>query len=225
MERYVSEWIRLKLVRMNGNSLQPIKPLSEIIKHLNKEVRVNYGCKVTSLEEKNESVEITVKNQNSINKYQYDRVIIALPIEQAIDICNPLGLEIYGMSDSTWVVWGPSDKIERIPENWESYYHAYGSGVMEIRIRNHEIIADHNFSSRDMVDLVTEKLGVPSSNWQAHYWKYSIPIEGPGEIIHTERVSIIGDGFSQPLGTVGGAIESSGRVVSEIHLRKLNFKD
>ena len=37
------------------------------------------------------------------------------------------------------------------------------------------------------------------------------------------RRNIIGDGFGQPLGTVGGAIESSGRVVSEIHLSKLNF--
>ena len=43
---------------------------------------------------------------DEINKYQYDRVIVALPIEQAIDICNPLGLEINGVSDSTWVVWG-----------------------------------------------------------------------------------------------------------------------
>ena len=224
MERYVSEWTRLKLVRMDGNSLVPIKPLSEIIKHLNKEVGVNYGCKVTSLEEKNESVEITVKNQDSINKYQYDRVIVALPIEQAIDICNPLGLEINGVSDSIWVAWGPSDKIDLIPENWESYYHTSGSGVMEIRIRNDEIISDDKLNSRDVVDFVTDKLGVDSSNWQAHYWKYAIPVEGPGEIIHTSRVSIIGDGFGQPLGTVGGAIESSGRVVSEIHLMKLNFK-
>ena len=66
MERYISEWVRLKLVRIDGNSLVPIKPLSEIIKHLNKEVEVNYGCKVTNLEERNESVEITVKNQDSI---------------------------------------------------------------------------------------------------------------------------------------------------------------
>lgn len=43
-----------------------------------------------------------------------------------------------------------------------------------------------------------------------------------GEIIHTKRVSIIGDGFARPLGTVGAAIESSGRVVSELHLKKLN---
>jgi hypothetical protein len=95
---------------------------------------------------------------------------------------------------------------------------------MEIRIRNDEIIGDDKMNSRDVVDLVTDKLGVKSSNWQAHYWKYAIPVEGPGEIIHTSRVSIIGDGFGQPLGTVGGAIESSGRVVSEIHLMKLNFK-
>ena len=95
--------------------------------------------------------------------------------------------------------------------------------MKEIRIRHHEIIRDDNLNSRDVVDFVTDKLGVDSSNWQAHYWKYAIPVEGPGEIIHTSRVSIIGDGFGQPLGTVGGAIESSGRVVSEIHLRKLNF--
>ena len=223
MDRYVSEWVRLKLVRKDGNSLVPIKPLSEIIKHLNKEVEVNYGCKVTSLEERNESVEITVKNQDEINKYQYDRVIVALPIEQAINICNPLGLEINGVSDSTWVVWGPSDKIDLIPGNWESYYHNSGSGVMEVRIRNDEIDVGDKLNSKQVIDFVTDKLGVDSSNWRAHYWKYAIPVDGPREILHTDRISIIGDCFGQPLGTVGGAIESSGRVVSEIHLSKLNF--
>jgi len=225
MKRYVSEWKRLKLIRMEGNSLLPIEPLSKIIKHLNKEVKVNYECKVTSVEENNESVEITVKGRNSINKYKYDRIIVALPIEQAIDICDSLALEIYGKSDSIWVVWGPSEKIEQIPEHWESYHHSNGEGVMEIRIKNDLIIGSDKLNSKSVVDFVTDKLGVSSSNWQAHYWKYANSVEGPEKIIHTRRVSIIGDSFGRPLGTVGGAIESSGRVVSEIHLRKLKSKN
>ena len=100
-------------------------------------------------------MEITVKNQDSINKYQYDRVIVALPVEQAIDICNPLGLEINGVSDSTWVAWGPSDKIDLIPENWESYYHNSGSGVMEIRIENDEIIGGEKLNPRYVVDFLS----------------------------------------------------------------------
>jgi hypothetical protein len=96
---------------------------------------------------------------------------------------------------------------------------------MEIRIKNDLIIGSDKLNSKSVVDFVTDKLGVSSSNWQAHYWKYANSVEGPEKIIHTRRVSIIGDSFGRPLGTVGGAIESSGRVVSEIHLRKLNFKN
>ena len=120
---------------------------------------------------------------------------------------------------------GASNEVEQIPENWESYYHDSISEVIEIRIKNDEIIGDIKLDSSTVVDYVTDKLGVSSSDWQAHYWKYAIPVEGPEEIIHTERVTIIGDAFGKPLGTVGGAIESSGRAVSDIHLRKLNYKD
>ena len=225
MERYVSEWIRLKLLKNESDTLFPVNSLSEIISHLNEGVKVNFGCKVTNLEEKNEFVEITVKNQNNINNYQYDRVIVALPVEQANEICDSLGLKICGFSESTWVVWGPSSEVKQIPENWESYYHHSNSGAIEIRIRNDEIIGDIRLDSSSVVDYVTDKLGVSSSDWQAHHWKYAIPVEGPEEIIHTERVTIIGDAFGKPLGTVGGAIESSGRAVSDIHLRKLNYKE
>jgi hypothetical protein len=222
LERYTAEWIRLNLVKMNKNSLIPIEPLNEIIKHLNKKVEVNYGCKVINLDEKDDSVEITVNNEDSLTKYHYDRVIVALPIEQAIDVCASLGLEFFGESASTWVVWGPSDKNHNIPEHWESYYHSSDSGILEIRIKNNDIFDGGKFDSQTIIHFVTNKLGVDSTNWQSHYWKFANSVEGPGEIIHTKRVSIIGDGFARPLGTVGAAIESSGRVVSELHLKKLN---
>jgi hypothetical protein len=222
LERYTAEWIRLNLVKMDKNSLIPIEPLNEIIKHLNKKVEVNYGCKVINLDEKDDSVEITVNNEDSLTKYHYDRVIVALPIEQAIDVCASLGLEFFGESASTWVVWGPSDKNHNIPENWESYYHSSDSGILEIRIKNNDIFDGGKFDSQTIIHFVTNKLGVDSTNWQSHYWKFANSVEGPGEIIHTKRVSIIGDGFARPLGTVGAAIESSGRVVSELHLKKLN---
>jgi len=221
LERYVAEWIRLDLVKMNEKSLTPNKSLNEIIKHLNENVEVNYGCKVISLDEQDDSVKITVDNKDSLRNYHYDRVIVALPIEQAIDICSSLELEIFGESDSTWVVWGPSDNNHNIPENWESYYHSIDSGILEIRIKNDDIFDGDKFDSQTIIDFITNKLGVDSTNWQAHYWKFAKSVEGPGEIIHTERVSVIGDGFGRPLGTVGASIESSGRVVSELHLEKL----
>ena len=220
-KRYVSEWIQLNLIRKNQNSLLPIESLSDIIKHLNKDVEVNYGCKVISIEEVNESVEIKVNDKDKVNRFQYDRVIVALPIEQAIDVCNSLRLEISGESNSTWVVWGPSDINQQVPDKWESYYHPNGTGILEIRIKNNKIYDGDKFDSSTVINFVTDELGVDSTDWQAHYWKYSDAVKGPGEIIHTRRVSIIGDGFGQPLGTVGAAIESSGRVVSDIHLRKI----
>ena len=220
-KRYVSEWIQLNLIRKNQNSLLPIESLSDIIKHLNKDVEVNYGCKVISIEEINDSVEIKVNDKDKVNRFQYDRVIVALPIEQAIDVCNSLRLEISGESNSTWVVWGPSDINQQVPDKWESYYHPNGTGILEIRIKNNKIYDGEKFDSSTVINFVTDELGVDSTDWQAHYWKYSDAVKGPGEIIHTRRVSIIGDGFGQPLGTVGAAIESSGRVVSEIHLRKI----
>lgn len=222
LERYIAEWIRLNLVKMDENSLIPIEPLNEIIKNLNKKVEVNYGCKVINLDEKDDSVEITINNKDSLTKYHYDRVIVALPIEQAIDVCASLDLEIFGESDSTWVIWGPSDKNHKIPENWESYYHSSDSEILEIRIKNDDVFDGNKFDSQTIIHFVTNKLGVDSTNWQSHYWKFANSVEGPGEIIHTKRVSIIGDGFARPLGTVGAAIESSGRVVSELHLKKLN---
>ena len=220
-KRYVSEWIQLNLIRKNQNSLLPIESLSDIIKHLNKDVEVNYGCKVISIEEINDSVEIKVNDKDKVNRFQYDRVIVALPIEQAIDVCNSLRLEISGESNSTWVVWGPSDINQQVPDKWESYYHPNGTGILEIRIKNNKIYDGDKFDSSTVINFVTDELGVDSTDWQAHYWKYSDAVKGPGEIIHTRRVSIIGDGFGQPLGTVGAAIESSGRVVSDIHLRKI----
>jgi hypothetical protein len=222
LERYTAEWIRLNLVKMDEKSLIPIEPLNEIIKHLNKKVEVNFGCKVINLDEKDDSVEITVNNEDSLTKYHYDRVIVALPIEQAIHVCSSLELDFFGKSDSIWVVWGPSDKNYNIPENWESYYHSSDSGILEVRIKNDDIFDGDKFDSQTIIHFVTNKLGVDSTNWQSHYWKFANSVEGPGEIIHTKRVSIIGDGFAQPLGTVGAAIESSGRVVSELHLKKLN---
>ncbi len=223
MERYVSEWIRLKLVSLEGDTLTPIRPFSEVIKHMNRNVEVNYECKVVSLDEKEDFVEITVANQNKISKYQYDRVFVALPIEQAIDVCDSLNLKFNGKSNSTWVVWGPSDKIDKVPEKWESYYHKTNDGVVEIRINSDSILELDLLNSQEIINIVTEELGVNSSNWQAHYWKYANSVEGPGETIHTRRISIIGDAFGQPLGKVGGAIESSGRAVSEIHLSQPNF--
>jgi len=221
LERYVAEWIRLELVKLDGNSLTPIRPLSDIIKHLNKEVEVNYRSKVISLEEGNESAEIAVEKDNSIIKYQYDRVIVALPIEQAIEVCRPLELKIDGKSDSCWVVWGPYNKNIQIPNEWEAYRHSNGSEILEIRIENDNLFDRNKTDSETVIDLVTDELGIDSINWRAHFWKYAKSVKGPGERIHTGRVTIIGDGFGLPIGTVGGALESSGRAVSEIHLRKL----
>ena len=69
--------------------------------------------------------------------------------------------------------------------------------------------------------MVTDKLGIPPEQWEAHRWRFGQAVEGPKKVIRKSLVSVIGDGFGQPIGTAGAAIDSAARAVSDLHLTRL----
>ena len=50
----------------------------------------------------------------------HDKVIVAVPVEQAMEIASWLGLEIMGQSYSKIVSWGPTEnKPQMVPEGYD----------------------------------------------------------------------------------------------------------
>ena len=98
MDRFVDEWARLGLVSREGDALIPHAPLPELLEHLSEGSSISLGSRVSGLELMEGGIRVTTESDGDGEVCRCDRVIVAVPVEQASEIASDLGIDIDGES-------------------------------------------------------------------------------------------------------------------------------
>ena len=217
MDRFVDEWVRLGLVRREGDSLIPNRPLPELLEHLSEGSSIYLNSKVSGLELMEGGIGVATENEGDSGTSRYDRVIVALPVEQAAEIASNLGIEIDGESIPSIVAWGFCDSIpEEVPEGYRIYDFGNSTTMVELSPEMSGQFIDHD--KRSLSKVITDSLGISDQGWKSHKWRYSRAASGPGSVVTKDGVSFIGDAFGHEIGSAGAALDSASRGVSNLHL-------
>ena len=86
MVRFTEEWARLGYVRNEGSSLVPLKPIPELLNHLSQGSDVHLSQEITHIDTTENGVRLTRDFQGEEEVSIHDKVIVAVPVEQAIVI-------------------------------------------------------------------------------------------------------------------------------------------
>ena len=217
MDRFVDEWARLGLVSREGGSLIPGAPLPELLKYLSEGSSVCLGTKVTGLELMEEGIRVTRESDGDGEIYRYDRVIVAVPVEQASEIASDLDIDIDGESIPSIVAWGFCDSIpEEVPEGFRIHDLGNSTTMVELSTEMSGQLIDHD--KRSLSKIITDKLGISGEGWKSHKWRYSRASSGPGSVVAKDGISFIGDAFGPEIGSAGASLDSASRAVSNLHL-------
>ena len=217
MDRFVDEWVRLGLVRREGDSLIPNRPLPELLEHLSEGSSIYLNSKVSGLELMEGGIGVATENEGDSGTSRYDRVIVALPVEQAAEIASNLDIEIDGESIPSIVAWGFCDSIpEEVPEGYRIYDFGNSTTMVELSPEMSGQFIDHDKGS--LSKIITDSLGISDRGWKSHKWRYSRAASGPGSVVTKDGVSFIGDAFGHEIGSAGAALDSASRGVSNLHL-------
>tara|TARA_B100001287_G_scaffold119550_1_gene100734 strand:+ start:4111 stop:6423 length:2313 start_codon:yes stop_codon:yes gene_type:complete len=217
MDRFVDEWARLGLVSREGGSLIPDAPLPELLKYLSEGSSVCLGTKVTGLELMEEGIRVTKESDGDGEIYRYDRVIVAVPVEQASEIASDLDIDIDGESIPSIVAWGFCDSIpEEVPEGFRIHDLGNSTTMVELSTEMSGQLIDHD--KRSLSKIITHKLGISGEGWKSHKWRYSRASSGPGSVVAKDGISFIGDAFGPEIGSAGASLDSASRAVSNLHL-------
>ena len=220
MDRFVDEWARLGLVSRKGDSLIPSAPLPELLEHLSEGSSVRLASRVSRLEDTEEGILVTTEADGDREVSRYDRVIVAVPVEQASEIANDLGIVIDGESVPSIVAWGFCDSTpEDVPEGFRIHDLGNSTTMVELSPEASGQLIDQN--KRSLSKIITDSMGIPGEGWKSHKWRYSRASSGPGSVVAKDGVSFIGDAFGHEVGTAGAALDSASRAVSNLHLSVL----
>ena len=217
MHRFVDEWTRLGLVRREGGSLVPRAPLPELLEHLSEGSSIRLKSRVSGLELVEGGIVVTMESDSDREVNRYDRVIVAVPVEQASEIASGMAIEIDGESIPCIVAWGFCDSIpEEVPEGFMIHDLGNSTVMVELSPETSGQLIDRDKSS--LAKIITNSIGIPGEGWKSHKWRYSRASSGPGSVVTKDGVSFIGDAFGHEIGSAGAALESASRAVSNLHL-------
>jgi len=217
MDRFVDEWARLGLVRREGGSLVPIVPLPELLEHLSEGSSVCLNSRVSGLELVEGGIVVTTESDGNGEVNRYDRVIVAIPVEQASEIASDLAIDIDGESIPSIVAWGFCDSIpEEVPGGFRIHDLGNSTVMVELTPETSGQLIDRDKSS--LAKFITNSIGISSEGWKSHKWRYSRASSGPGSVVTKDGVSFIGDAFGHEIGSAGAALDSASRAVSNLHL-------
>ena len=220
MDRFVDEWTRLGLVRRKGDSLVPKAPLPELLEHLSEGSSIRLASRVTGLEDTEGGILVTTESDGDREVSIYDRVIVAVPVEQASEIANGLGIVIDGESVPSIVAWGFCDSIpEELPEGFRIHDLGNSTTMVELSPEASGQLIDQDKPS--LSKIITDSIGISGEGWKSHKWRYSRASSGPGFVVAKDGVSFIGDAFGHEIGSAGAALDSASRAVSNLHLSVL----
>ena len=220
MDRFVDEWTRLGLVRRKGDSLVPKAPLPELLEHLSEGSSIRLASRVTGLEDTEGGILVTTESDGDREVSIYDRVIVAVPVEQASEIANGLGIVIDGESVPSIVAWGFCDSIpEELPEGFRIHDLGNSTTMVELSPEASGQLIDQD--KRSLSKIITDSIGISGEGWKSHKWRYSRASSGPGSVVAKDGVSFIGDAFGNEIGSAGAALDSASRAVSNLHLSVL----
>ena len=217
MDRFVDEWARLGFVRREGDSLIPVAPLPELLKHLSEGSSICLGSRVSGLEIMEEGIRVATESDEDGEVCRYDRVIVAVPVEQASEISSDLGIDIDGESIPSIVAWGVCDSIpEEVPEGFRIHDLGNSTTMVELSTEMSGQLIDQDKLS--LSKIITDSIGISGKGWKAHKWRYSRASSGPGSVVTKDGVSFIGDAFGNDIGSAGASLDSASRAVSNMHL-------
>ncbi len=219
MDRFTEEWERLGFVKRNGSTLIPLKPIPDLLNHLSQGSDVRLSQRITHIDVIKNGVRLTRDFDGDVNVSTHDKVIVAVPVEQAIVIASWLGLEIMGQSYSKIISWGPFQDIpQTVPEGYNLTKVDDSTLLVELSSDYSEILIENSLDQ--ITKIISERMGLCSDGWKSHKWRYSTPFSGPESVLSKNGVSFIGDAFGMEIGTSGAALESAARAVSNLHLSK-----
>ena len=220
MGRFVDEWTRLGLVSRKGDSLVPSAPLPELLEHLSEGSVIRLASRVIRLEDTEGDVLVTTESDGDREVSRYDRVIVAVPVEQASEIAKGLGIVIDGESVPSIVAWGFCDSTpEKVPEGFRILDLGNSTTMVELSSEASGQLIDQD--KRSLSKIITDSIGIPGEGWKSHKWRYSRASTGPGSVVTKDGVSFIGDAFGHEVGSAGAALDSASRAVSNLHLSVL----
>ena len=220
MGRFVDEWTRLGLVSRKGDSLVPSAPLPELLEHLSEGSVIRLASRVIRLEDTEGDVLVTTESDGDREVSRYDRVIVAVPVEQASEIAKGLGIVIDGESVPSIVAWGFCDSApEEVPEGFRILDLGNSTTMVELSPEASGKLIDQD--KRSLSKIITDSIGIPSEGWKSHKRRYSRASTGPGSVVTKDGVSFIGDAFGHEVGSAGAALDSASRAVSNLHLSVL----
>ena len=220
MGRFVDEWTRLGLVSRKGDSLVPSAPLPELLEHLSEGSVIRLASRVIRLEDMEGDILVTTESDGDREVSRYDRVIVAVPVEQASEIAKGLGIVIDGESVPSIVAWGFCDSApEEVPEGFRILDLGNSTTMVELSSEASGQLIDQD--KRSLSKIITDSIGIPSEGWKSHKWRYSRASTGPGSVVTKDGVSFIGDAFGHEVGSAGAALDSASRAVSNLHLSVL----
>ena len=220
MERFVDEWERLGLVNRDGDALIPKAPFPELLEHLSEGSSICLNNRVSGLELMEGGVSVTTESEGERESSRYDRVIVAVPVEQAAEIASDLDIEFDGESIPSIVAWGLCDSIpEEVPEGFRIYDLDNSTTMVELSAEMSGQLIDLDKGS--LSKIITDSMGISDQGWKSHKWRYSRAASGPGSVMAKDGVSFIGDAFGHEIGSAGAALDSAARAVSDLHLSKL----
>lgn len=221
MSRFTTEWETLGLVKRDGDSLVPILPLPELLNLLSEGSEVNHGHMVCNLELLVDGVRVDSEFKGERKSSRFDRVLVAVPVEQAADIASEIDLEIVGKSSPCIVAWGPCETLlENPPEGFSIYKVDEKTTLVELSPEISHQLIDQDKAL--LTKIITERIGLSDEGWKSHKWRYSRASSGPGSVISRHGVSFIGDAFGKDIGFAGAALDSAARAVSNMHLSILD---
>ena len=217
MDRFADEWERIGLVRRQGDSMVPIRPLPELLEHLSEGSSIHLGNRVVGLELIEGGIGVNTDFEGDRKVSRFDRVIVAVPLEQAAEIASYFDVDINGESAPCIVSWGACDSIpNELPEGFRVYDLGDSSKMVELSPEISSQMID--MDKRSISKFITDSMGISDEGWKTHKWRYSRASTGPGSVITKEGVSFIGDAFGHEIGSAGAALDSAARAVSDLHL-------
>ena len=220
MDRFTDEWTRLGLVSRKGDSLTPSAPLPELLEHLSEGSSIHLASRVTGLEDLEGGILVTTESEGDREVSRHDRVIVAIPVEQASEIASGLGMGIDGESIPSIVAWGFCDSTpEEVPEGFRIHDLGNTTKMVELSPEASAQLIDQDKHS--LSKIITDSMGISGEGWKSHKWRYSRASSGPGSVVAKDGVSFIGDAFGHEVGSAGAALDSASRAVSNLHLSVL----
>ena len=215
-KRYVKDWIERGFLDIDGET--PNSTLPHLLEYIGDGLDFNYHHRVEGVDIESNGARLRIASPDGPVEAHYDRVFVAVPVEQSRSLLNSSNIELHGRSEPCWVAWGPCPpgRIEG-PEGWNLTRRGLDRGTLEVRIDTSIEKADLERSLPSMANHIATTLGINPEGWSSHLWRYSRPTEGPRNVIHRGPISVIGDAFGRPIGTAGAALDSAARAVADVH--------